>query len=137
MDSEASAITLLAFIFMAIIPMIASYAVPRGRMVLSLTSAAGFLILGIYAYQNNTEEWSMLYGLFMFSMIMVMANVFMAVIMRDKPEEYDTSLDETDPVKADYIALQKDKAETSTKPTKNPVIKKPIKRTLKPTRFTK
>lgn len=134
METEASAITLFVFAFMALVPMVASYAVERGRMLLSITSSMGFLILGVYCYQNNTEEWSMLYGLFFFSMIMVAVNIFMAVIMREKAE-YEPTMEEIDGTKADYVALQKDKEDFNPKPTrqrKAPQPSKNIKRALKP-----
>lgn len=126
MDTEASAITLFVFAFMALIPTVASYAVEKGRMILSIAGAAGWLLLGVYAYQNNSQEWDMLYGLFMFAMIMVAVNIFMAVIMREKPEMEPTADDmgfNDDATMKEQEMLKEDRKLFSTRPTKTDTLK--------------
>jgi hypothetical protein len=97
MSTTAEAITLFVFAFLAIVPTVAAYGLTAGRQVLSGVAAIGWLVMGIYAYQNTGGEWDIMYGLFFFSMGMVIVLTLTAYSLREKreldanPNEYEDS----------------------------------------------
>lgn len=107
MSTTADAITLVAFVLIALAPMIASFAVSRGRTILSLVGAGGWMILGIYCYNNHVDAWDIMYSVFWLSMIMVVSCIYMAVIMREKKEEEPTL--EEDATIANIREMEEDK----------------------------
>jgi len=92
MTTTAEAITLFVFVFLALVPTIAAYALQTGRMILGIVSVIGWLILGIYAYMNAGAEWDILYGLFFFSMVMCIAQGLLAYSWREKSEALDPTM---------------------------------------------
>jgi multisubunit Na+/H+ antiporter MnhG subunit len=107
MSTTAEAITLIAFVLMALAPMIAAFAVDKGRTALSLVGAGGWLILGVYCYTSHVTTWDIMYSVFWLAMIMVVACVYLAVIMREKKEDEATL--EEDPTVANIRELEEDR----------------------------
>ncbi len=87
MATEADAIVFVAFIWLAIIPTVAAFAVSSGRRILSFVAAGAWLLLGVYSYTNSAATWDIYYALFWLSMGMIVVCVLVPAALKEKKED--------------------------------------------------
>lgn len=93
MTTTTEGLILIAFIFLALVPTIAMFALKSGRQILGFTAAGAWLLLGIFAYTKHTATWDIEYALFWLSMIMVLACSLIPLTLRENTE-YDVTVDD-------------------------------------------
>jgi hypothetical protein len=111
--TTADAIVLIAFVFLALVPTIAAFALKSGRWILAVVASGGWALLGVFNYTQSSELWDIYYSLFWLSMGMTIVCILVPTLLREKKEaDIDPleGVDEEDkPLIADYQADNKDR----------------------------
>lgn len=110
-EQEGISVTLLAFIIAAIALTIATFAIKRGRSLVSIVAAGVWMILGVYNYTRYETLWDIYYALFWLSMGLVIAHTLIPAILKEKAEIEPTidDLGEDKELIGDIEAMEKDR----------------------------
>lgn len=106
-EQESEMLLLGILAGLALIPLIASFALKSGRKILCWVSAGGWILLSAYSYTRYETLWDVYYSLFLFAGIMVMACAFLPLIFKEKKED-DLSVDELEGFSKDEKMLYKE-----------------------------
>lgn len=100
---------LLGLIILALCLNIMAYAFRR--IALTFTAAGCWLLLGLFAYQISDGPWDVPYGLFWFSIALVIISALEAVAVREKKQTAEPEEEESEEAIDRYLSkLEKQKA---------------------------
>ena len=110
---ESEVMALIAFIILALVPTIATFALKSGKRILGVVSSGTWMILSAYCYTKYVALWDVYYALFWLSAVMVLAMILVPNSLKEnKDNDVDMleGFDEADrPLAEDIWKSEKDR----------------------------